>query len=208
MGGVENFAHHVERDQGKRRLGVQHAAGGLGIAVEMEFADRPRVARLIEGAADRNDAFDLQRQIWMQIERSRQHGQRAHADHGQFIRILADQFGEQLFARRQMVQRGTRKIGMSKPQRAVQLLAVDAVIDVRGRPQPRPARRIELIEHDAQVLGGLRSRHVSRRRQHADDFEFRVINRQCNGKIAVNPWIADEDDFLWHDGGPPLPLVV
>src|SRR5215212_10508722 len=101
----------------------------------MKLADGPRVARLVQRSTDDDDPLDESRQFGAQIHRAGRHGQGPHADDRELMRILLGKLDEQLLARGKMMQRRTGKIGMTEAVWAVQLGAVEIVLDLRRRPQ-------------------------------------------------------------------------
>src|SRR5437879_5325310 len=98
-----------------------------------------------------------------------------------------------------MMQLRARQLDPAQPIGAMQVDAVDVVLDGESSADPWPARRINLFDDGMDVSGCLLGGHVAGTGADGQDVEFRVKQRESQGECAIDTRIADANDLARHD---------
>ena len=103
---------------------------------------------------------------------------------------------EELVAGVRVVQLDAGEVHAAQAVGAVQGAGVHVVLDRQGGAEPRPARRVELLDEDVDVARGLFGGDVAGRRRQADHFQLSGSNRASATANAPSMPGSDHEDHL------------
>ena len=170
------------------------------IAVHVELGGRRDVARPGHRPAHDDDPTDQRRQFGIADERPGDVRQRPQGDDRHRVGSVADLIADHLLRGQQVLPLGHHEAGPAQPVAAVEVAAIDrqAVVGLGGGPQPRPARRIELLDDRLHVPRGLGRRDVAADGRHGHDVQLGVRQRQAQRHRVVDARIDVEDHLPGH----------
>src|SRR5438445_8253379 len=92
-----------------------------------------------------------------------------HQNNADLARVLSYQVADELVAGVGMVELGAGKVDAAKSAGTVQVGAIGIELDGQGRPDARPAWRVDLFDDDVDIAGRLFDADVAGGRRQAKD---------------------------------------